>query len=187
MKPYPLLRHPVFSLLLASCLVAAPVAAAEDKPTVNPERLWLPPSSAHLMPMLEYAAELALSNPDCREVLYGRLNEFRSGRGEEPVLTILCQQDPRSTFNVVYQASELEAALYSDEIQFSDEDPASNLEALRQLLMSDDELRGQSRDLPADSNPEAPDDTEEGPDLELELEDLLRDRPRPSEDPPELF
>lgn len=184
MKPDTPLRHPVLSLLLASCF-ASVTAAAEETPAVNPERLWLPPSSAHLMPMLEYAAELALSNPDCEQVLYGRLNEFRSGQGDEPVLTILCQQDPRTTFNVVYQASELEDALYSDDVEFSDDDAASNLEALRQLLMSNAELREQNRNQPENANPDTPDAAED--DLELELEDLLRERPRPSENPPELF
>lgn len=187
MKSYPFLRHPLLSLLLSSCLASVPAAAAEDTPTVNRDRLWLPPSSAHLMPMLEYAAELALSNPDCREVLYGRLNEFRSGQGEEPALTILCQQDARTTFNIVYRASQLENALYTEDIEFSDEDAAGNLEALRQLLMSDTELRDQHLNQPANPGSETQETAEEDLDLELELDDLLRDRQRPSEDPPELF
>lgn len=185
------LRRFVLSLLLASgpAFLPAAVTAAETAPAVNPERLWLPASSAHLMPMLEYAAGLALSNPDCQQVLYGRLNEFRSDRGEEPVLTILCQQDSRTTFNVVYQASDLESALDTIDTEFSEENPANNLEALRQLLMSNAELREHNRNRPeeSDSDTATTQSATDDLDLELELEDLLRERTRPSEAPPELF
>jgi hypothetical protein len=187
MKSYLSLHRAVLSVVLASCLAAVPAAAAEETPTINRERLWLPPSSAHLMPMLVYAAELALSSPECQQVLYGRLNEFRSDQGEEPVLTILCQQDPRTTFNMVYQASELEAALGNTSIEFSSEDPTSNLEALRQLLMSNAELMEQDGDRPDDTANDATEAAADGLDLELELDDLMRDRPRQSEEAPELF
>lgn len=140
------------------------------------------------MPMLAYAAELALSDPDCNQVLYGRLNEYRTENGEEPTMTILCQQDPRTTFNLVYQASDLEAAMPAADTEFSDEDADSNLDALRNLLMSNSELREQQRGE-SDSSGDGEETTEsrDDLDLELELEEMLRNRERPSEDPPELF
>jgi len=178
--------------LLPTVPTAGTVLAQEQPAAIQRERLWLPASQSHLMPMLEYAAELALSDPDCRQVLYGRLNEFRSERGEL-AMTVLCQQDPRTTFNVVYQASDLEAAMDTEAVEFSEDDPTSNLEALRQLLVSNAELREQGgirqtpdavpRDTTTEDDAVASDDL----DLELDLEDLLRERPRPSEDPPELF
>lgn len=189
MKSIRTLRPRLFPLALTIGLVCVSGHADEEATPIQRERLWLPPSSAHLMPMLEYAAELALSNPDCKQILYGRLNEFRSERGAEPAMTILCQQDPRTTFNMIFQASDLEEALIGDssDVQFSDEDPSSNLEALRDLLLSNSELRQRSGEVPSNDDTAAEQESGDELDLELELEDLMQNRPRPSDNPPELF
>ena len=174
-------------LLLLSWPVVTAAQDNEQASAVNPARLWLPPSREHLMPMLAYAAELALSDPDCNQVLYGRLNEYRTENGDEPTMTILCQQDARTTFNLVYQASDLEAAMPAANTEFSEDDADSNLDALRNLLMSNSELRDQQRGEADTSGEEETTESRDNLDLELELEEMLRNRERPSENPPELF
>ena len=72
------------------------------------DRLWLPANRRNLQPLLTAAAQRALENPECADVLYGRLNEYRTER-TEPTFSILCMHDARTTFNLLYLASELEA------------------------------------------------------------------------------
>lgn len=180
-------------VLMLSGPVPGQQALAQNESGDNPivgQRLWLPPSHAHLRPMLEYAVRLALGNPDCMDVLYGRLNEFRSER-EEPTLTILCQKDARSTFNLIYRASDLQAALDSQGVEFSDDDAAANLEALRRMLISNDELREQQQGNTAvapgqPSGPASP-ASDADLDLELDLDELMENRPPEQEAPPSIF
>lgn len=75
------------------------------------------------------AAQRAMEHPDCGEVLYGRLNEYRSERGEN-AFTILCMRDARYTFNLVFNTSDLEEV----EVDPEEEDSSANLQRLRSLL-----------------------------------------------------
>lgn len=95
---------------------------------LNTDRLWLPAGLGHMRPLLTTAAERALDNPECVDVLYGRLNEYRSERGE-PAFTILCLHDARTTFNLIYLASELEAAQNAPSI-------SAELDHVRSLLQA---------------------------------------------------
>jgi hypothetical protein len=90
----------------AFLLFGLTLAGAGVRAEVRPERLWLPPTFAQYSDALSTAAELALEHPDCKEVLYGRLNEFRS-ENSEISFTILCMKDARSTFNQVFALAEL--------------------------------------------------------------------------------
>lgn len=165
--------------------------AASDESRINPERLWLPPSSSDLRPALEQAAAQALNNPRCEEVLYGRLNQYRSER-EEPTLTILCQEDYRTTFNLIYPISELDGEAVAAE----ENAPDPELEELRDRLVSNRDNDGEEQvsGEPEDSGP-APEDPEPEPNgeadssrsLELDLEEFMeREEPEPESDP-ELF
>ncbi len=165
--------------------------------TVSPDRLWLPPSAAHLMPALQEASRQALNHPECAQVLYGRLNEFRTEH-EAPALTILCQRDARSTFNLVFRVDELRVSdTEENNLVYTTDNAASNLEALRRALLSRQEL--ESTPDGDTGQPENDDETTAaGPDssttrqnnrrsLELDLDDLLRRPERQSDNPPELF
>jgi len=164
--------------------------------TVNPDRLWLPPSAAHLMPALQEASRQALNHPECAQVLYGRLNEFRTEH-QTPALTILCQRDARSTFNLVFRVDELTVPdTEENDLVYTTENAASNLEALRRALLSRQELEtssdndiGPSED--ADETSATGTDTSAMPDnrrsLELDLDELLRRPERQSDNPPDLF
>ncbi|WP_169792274.1 hypothetical protein [Pseudohongiella spirulinae] len=92
--------------LAVSLLMGLSLASLDVRAEVRPERLWLPPAFAQYSDALSTAAELALEHPDCREVLYGRLNEFRSAQTEIS-FTILCMKDARSTFNQVFALADL--------------------------------------------------------------------------------
>lgn len=113
--------------LLLSSVMSGAVLAAEAQSstgTVQRHRLWLPSSQENLRDLLVAAAHKALEDPDCAEVLYGRLNEFRS-ENDETAFTILCMRDPRYTFNLVFAASTLQPA--------EAEEPVSNAEDLQRL------------------------------------------------------
>ncbi|MGM0633745.1 MAG: hypothetical protein ACQETO_11325 [Pseudomonadota bacterium] len=177
-------------LLATTVLLTDARAAESSSPILSAERLWLPPSQEHLLPVLQRAVEMALSDPDCGQVLYGSLNEFRTGRGE-PALTILCQQDARTTFNLVYRVSEVRATMAESTTTTASGDGEDNLDALRRLLMSDEELRRQPTSGASGQDSSAADEAggeeQDERSLELDLDDLMRDRRRPSDDPPELF
>lgn len=191
MKPKLFRSCPLSVCLLCVAPFLGLVRAAESpSPILSAERLWLPPSQEHLLPVLQRAVEMALSDPDCGQVLYGSLNEFRTERGE-PALTILCQQDARTTFNLIYRVSEVRATMTESAATASSDDGEDNLDALRRLLMSDEELRRQpaSGATGQDNSgvEQAGAEEQDEPSLELDLDDLMRDRRRPSDDPPELF
>lgn len=178
----------LFPLVLSTALALSSPAgfATNDESQVNPERLWLPPSSSELRPALEQAASQALNNPRCEEVLYGRLNEYRSER-EEPTLTILCQQDYRTTFNLVYRVSELEI----EPVPAEEEDP--EMEALRDRLVSNRDSEGEEEEEepvsgePAEPRPEADGEADSSGSLELDLDEFMEREETESEPPPELF
>lgn len=136
-------RRAVFLLLvlwpgLLSAQQAAPAAEPEPLTTegqpkreLRSERLWLLPRNANLADLLERAARQALEHPDCQDVLYGSLNEFRSERGGTS-FTILCMRDARSTFNLVFEADDLKS---SEELNNpADLRPREELERLRQMM-----------------------------------------------------
>lgn len=92
--------------LAAILLMGLTLTSIDVGAEVRPDRLWLPPAFAQYSDALTTAAELALEHPDCKDVLYGRLNEFRS-ENSGISFTILCMKDARSTFNQVFALSEL--------------------------------------------------------------------------------
>lgn len=144
------------SLLLLWTLAGNVALAAEAIVGVNPEpksdagadaavttdrtRLWLPESSAHLHPFLELAVAEALRDTTCTEVLYARLNEYRTIY-EEPTFTILCKKDYKSTFNKVYHITELDPE-YNNRIAQSEatsqltQGLTAEIESLRQQLVT---------------------------------------------------
>ncbi|HBN15837.1 MAG TPA: hypothetical protein DD407_12430 [Pseudohongiella sp.] len=95
-------------------------------------RLWLPASYAHLQDQLVLAARRAARHEDCQEVLYGRLNEYRTER-DEPSFTIMCMKDVRTTFDQVFFASELDGESLDEPRQ---QPTSEELEQLRGLLQS---------------------------------------------------
>ncbi|MEX2334817.1 MAG: hypothetical protein WD600_11210, partial [Pseudohongiella sp.] len=114
---------------LSAAEAVAGVEAETAVEAVKPHRLWLAPSQENLRELLVAAAERALEDPECAEVLYGRLNEYRT-ENEETAFTILCMRDPRYTFNVVFNASDLQPSETEETTVSNTED----LERLRQLL-----------------------------------------------------
>lgn len=107
-------------------------ASAGEEMTLRPDRLWLPANRRNLQPLLMAAAQQALENPECADVLYGRLNEYRTER-TEPTFSILCLHDARTTFNLLYLASELEAGENARSAD-SGQPLSAELERLRRLL-----------------------------------------------------
>ncbi len=107
------------------------------------ERSWLPASAQHLRPFLLMAMERALEDPACTEVLYARLNEYRSVY-EEPTFTILCKKDYKTTFNKVFNITVLDPN-YNSRIAESQAAAAnagnlsSAIDALRQQLVAPSE------------------------------------------------
>jgi len=114
------LRHGV---LLSLFLLVSPAALSQlsgqpvdtgnaikqhPKMPLKTTRLWLPPQHAASAGLLLAAANRALEHPDCAEVLYGGLNEFRTER-EGTAFTIMCIKDPRTTFNQIFHESDLVA------------------------------------------------------------------------------
>ena len=126
----------LLSLTTAGLLLASSAQAAEI--STRSERLWLPASASHLRPFLQMAADMALQDENCKEILYARLNEYRTIY-EEPTFTILCQKDPKSTFNRVIKITEVDPE-YFDKIRASEDALNTNstlspeIEALRQQL-----------------------------------------------------
>ncbi len=144
-------------LMLLSVMGNTSAAAeAESKAgAVQPHRLWLPSSQENLRELLVAAAHQALEDPDCTEVLYGRLNEYRS-ENDETAFTILCMRDPRYTFNLVFNASDLEPFEQEQETVSNTED----LQRLRALLGDiPASVRSGSEDDSAQQSPEESQDT----------------------------
>ncbi len=117
---------------------ATPAVPASER-SVNPDRLWLPASAANLRPFLQMAVNKVMEDPACVEVLYARLNEYRTIY-EEPTFTVLCQQDPKTTFHRVVKITEVDPE-YFETLRASAD--ASNqaqtlnpeIEALRRQLL----------------------------------------------------
>lgn len=125
-----------FSVLAVTLLFAASSYGADTRS----ERLWLPASAAHLRPFLQKAVDLALEDENCTDVLYARLNDYRTTY-EEPTFTILCKKDAKNTFNRVVAITEVDPD-YHAKIQQSEKaaDTARVLspevEALRSQLLA---------------------------------------------------
>tara|TARA_R100001377_G_scaffold47417_1_gene27346 strand:- start:471 stop:1013 length:543 start_codon:yes stop_codon:yes gene_type:complete len=123
-------------LLAAALLFVAPSYGADTRS----ERLWLPANASHLRPFLQMAVNLALEEEDCNDVLYARLNEYRTIY-EEPTFTILCKKDAKTTYNRVVPITEVDPEYFA-KIQQSEDaaNTASTLtpeiEALRRQLLS---------------------------------------------------
>ena len=62
-------------LVLATTILFASSSYGSES---RSERLWLPTSSAHLRPFLQMAVNLAMEEEGCNDVLYARLNEYRT-------------------------------------------------------------------------------------------------------------
>lgn len=121
--------HFAAGLLLAAAMSGGLGAAEAETEAVKPHRLWLPNSQENLRELLVAAAHRALQDPDCAEVLYGRLNEYRT-ENDETAFTILCMRDPRYTFNLIFSAADLDPADADEEVVSNTED----LQRLRALL-----------------------------------------------------
>lgn len=107
---------------------------------VNSERLWLPASAANLRPFLVMAVNKAMEEETCVEVLYARLNEYRTIY-EEPTFTILCQKDPKTTYNRVVKITEVEPEYFAKLQAGADaatqaQQLSPEIEALRRQLMA---------------------------------------------------
>lgn len=139
--------------LLLLCALAGDVALAAEADveakvdveaevgvTTDPTRMWLPESAIHLHPFLELAVAEALRDSTCTEVLYARLNEYRTTY-EEPTFTILCKRDYKSTFNKVYHITELDPE-YNNRIAQSEttsqltQGLTAEIESLQQQLVT---------------------------------------------------
>mgnify|MGYP003658482073 CR=1 FL=1 len=124
-------------LCLATALLLATSSYGSES---RSERLWLPASSAHLRPFLQMAVNLAMEEEGCNDVLYARLNEYRTIY-EEPTFTILCKTDAKTTYNRVVPITEVDPEYFA-KIQRSEDaaDTARTLtpeiEALRNQLLS---------------------------------------------------
>ncbi|MCB1665014.1 MAG: hypothetical protein KDI28_04505 [Pseudomonadales bacterium] len=130
--------NPIRRLALATLclLLGTPSMAAEN--SIQSERLWLPASASELRPFLQMAVDMALQDENCKDILYARLNEYRTIY-EEPTFTILCQKDPKTTFNRVIKITEVDPE-YFDKIRASENALDTNrtlspeIEALRRQL-----------------------------------------------------
>lgn len=129
-------RYHKLPLLAVALSFAASTYGSESRS----ERLWLPASAAHLRPFLQMAVDLAMESEDCTDVLYARLNEYRTTY-EEPTFTILCKKDAKTTYNRVVPITEVDPDYFA-KIQQSEDaaDTARTLspeiEALRNQLLS---------------------------------------------------
>ena len=146
-------RHTLRAALLALTGLCA-VASAQD---VTSERLWLPASASNLRPFLVMAVNKVKEDPACVEVLYARLNEYRTIY-EEPTFTILCQKDPKTTFNRVVKITEVDPEYFAKlQAGANAASQAQSLnpeiEALRRQLMAP---TGATSDAPSDAPAAAP-------------------------------
>jgi hypothetical protein len=126
---------PRFILIL--CLSVSTCAMAAD---TRSERLWLPASAQNLRPFLQMAADMALEDETCIEILYGRLNEYRTAY-EEPTFTILCKKDEKTTFNKVIPITQVDPDYFariqaSENAASQSQTLSAEVEALRQQLLA---------------------------------------------------
>lgn len=133
-------------------MIGGDLIAAE---ALQRHRLWLPSSQENLRPLLVAAAERALEDNECAEVLYGRVNEYRT-ENDETAFTILCMRDPRYTFNLVFNASDLEPSDSDTEVVSN----TADLERLRSLLGEiPARVRSGDDDMESEQEAEEPEDT----------------------------
>ncbi len=130
----------IFLPSIALLLVIATLTSTAQAASTRSERLWLPASASHLRPFLQMAVELTLEDETCTEVLYARLNEYRTIY-EEPTFTILCKRDAKSTFNRVIAITEVDPEYFvkleaSEEALDTSRNLSSEIEAIRQQLLS---------------------------------------------------
>lgn len=195
MKYYPA------SLLLVALLLPAPPALPQVKPQqtipgVPPERMWLAPSREYLRQHLEMAVLQALADSNCVEVMYARLNEYRT-RESEPTFTVLCRKDHRSTFNLIYQISSLDPEFRAPDRSYQGDEPGDikaaepelqNLAELRDLLAKEELLLPQQSDTSTAPGmvltPPAPPRRAEDA---LELDEMMKAAPSPDQVAPDLF
>ncbi len=146
----------IFTLVIATLTSTAQAADTRS------ERLWLPASATHLRPFLQMAVDLALEDENCSEVLYARLNEYRTIY-EEPTFTILCKRDARSTFNRVVPITEVDPEYFakleaSEEALDTSRVLSSEIEAIRQQLLSPQEATSAPTPPSAPQVQDAPND-----------------------------
>lgn len=145
--------------LLAGVVTLAALPLAATAQNVNSERLWLPASAANLRPFLVMAVNKVMEDPTCVEVLYARLNEYRTIY-EEPTFTILCQKDPKTTFNRVVKITEVDPD-YFTKLQAGAEAASQaqrlspDIEALRQQLLAPTGAQGSTPAEDAAAEPPA--------------------------------
>lgn len=126
--------------LIATVLVIATLTSNVHAASSRSERLWLPASASHLRPFLQMAVDLALTDEECTDVLYARLNEYRTIY-EEPTFTILCKRDAKSTFNRVIAITEVDPDYFAkleagEEALDTARSLSSDIEAIRQQLLN---------------------------------------------------
>jgi len=132
--------------ILAGLVILAGLPAAATAQNVLSERLWLPASAANLRPFLVMAVNKVLEDPTCVDVLYARLNEYRTIY-EEPTFTILCQKDPKTTFNRVVKITDVDPDYFA-KLQAGAEAVSQSqrmnpeIEALRQQLLAPTAAQG---------------------------------------------
>ncbi len=146
------LRLALTATVLALTGLSGTVAAQD----VTSERLWLPASASNLRPFLVMAVNKVKEDPACAEVLYARLNEYRTIY-EEPTFTILCQKDPKTTFNRVVKITKVDPEYFAKLQAGADaasqaQGLSQEIEALRRQLLSPSGALGSAPtdELPAD-------------------------------------
>ncbi|MDT8427173.1 MAG: hypothetical protein RQ757_00230 [Pseudomonadales bacterium] len=186
--------------VLAGLLVVLPVFSQTDSDIIAdlpPDRMWLPRDSEYLRPYLNAAVLRALANDDCKQMLYARVNEFRS-QDSDPVFTILCLKDRRTTFNLVFPIAELDPSYLAPsrtemEAAGQNEDAAEPLspmlQELRELLLLDPgQVISAPVPVPPASSSEPARPSRDPQSLDLDLEEMLQaSPPRPAVTPAEIF
>jgi hypothetical protein len=196
----PLLLLPVVLSLFVPGQLHAQANRVSSIPGMKPERMWLPSSQEYLRPWLELAVLESMENPDCAEVMYARLNEYRT-QTAEPAFTILCRKDYRTTFNLVYLISQLDPnyrvpaarpgpELFEDDSRGTERSQA--LQELRDTLIRENMVPAESatpappaQSRPATQAPRAP--ARRLDDLSLDLDEMMRSPPSSSDAAPTLF
>lgn len=125
---------------IATTLVIATLTSTVHAADTRSERLWLPASASNLRPFLQMAVDLALTDEDCADVLYARLNEYRTIY-EEPTFTILCKRNAKSTFNRVIPITEVDPDYFAkleagQEALDTARNLSSDINAIRQQLLN---------------------------------------------------
>lgn len=152
------LRLPFIATVLVIAALTSPAHAADTRS----ERLWLPASASNLRPFLQMAVDLALTDEDCTDVLYARLNEYRTIY-EEPTFTILCKFNAKRTFNRVIPITEVDPDYYAkleagQEALNTARNLSSDINAIRQQLLNSAPAPATTTPTPAAPVQEDPED-----------------------------